>query len=453
MKKATPRIAATVIALALVFAVTAPALAADVRTNPTTSGVILNGSNILCAGYNISGNNYFKLRDLMNALNKAVTYDAAADTISIDTSKPYTPDGSESKALPTGAATARPTKSNVTLNGAPVSFTAYNINGNNYFKLRDVLKALDIFVYWSGEFNAIYIDTTKGYEDEPVDDPTVCPPGIDVIGNGSGDISPTPITTKTVDGKDLSREDFSQAANPAVFTSTLTRGAYNAIRQTIVDREKIISGNDENGFNPYYHYANSLALDQVSGTSSAIHTVVTYIGEYYRYEMSAEPYLKEYYNYPQYFIVKVQNPAIADGAVAATRDIIARADALTSDAEKVRLLNDYLCDKLEYDENNGSGSNIIFTSNTPVKGKCTTYANAFQFLCDLAGIPSMVLTGENHAWNLVYADGKWGHVDVSYNDRVPSRAGFLLSESLNKTDENPQLTAFAQELLVPGSTK
>ena len=37
----------------------------------------------------------------------------------------------------------------ILLNGAPVEIEAYNINGHNYFKLRDIGKAVGFNVYWS----------------------------------------------------------------------------------------------------------------------------------------------------------------------------------------------------------------------------------------------------------------------------------------------------------------
>ena len=39
----------------------------------------------------------------------------------------------------------------------------------------------------------------------------------------------------TISASQWSREDFSQEANPAVFTATYDRALYNAIRQTLVD--------------------------------------------------------------------------------------------------------------------------------------------------------------------------------------------------------------------------
>jgi hypothetical protein len=49
------------------------------------------------------------------------------------------------------------------LDGKEVSFTAYTIEGNNYFKLRDIAAAFDFGVDWDGAANTIAVDTDKGY--------------------------------------------------------------------------------------------------------------------------------------------------------------------------------------------------------------------------------------------------------------------------------------------------
>ena len=51
----------------------------------------------------------------------------------------------------------------VLVNGAPVEFDVYTINGNNYFKLRDIAKVFDIGVTWDGATNTVVIDTSVGY--------------------------------------------------------------------------------------------------------------------------------------------------------------------------------------------------------------------------------------------------------------------------------------------------
>lgn len=64
--------------------------------------------------------------------------------------------------------TANPTDSVVTLNGQKVKFAAYNIEGNNYFKLRDLAAALDgteknFNVDYNKELEAIEITSLTPY--------------------------------------------------------------------------------------------------------------------------------------------------------------------------------------------------------------------------------------------------------------------------------------------------
>jgi hypothetical protein len=59
--------------------------------------------------------------------------------------------------------TATPTASQIYLNGNATAFDAYNIGGNNYFKLRDVAAAVNFGVDWDGKNNTISVSTSKGY--------------------------------------------------------------------------------------------------------------------------------------------------------------------------------------------------------------------------------------------------------------------------------------------------
>jgi hypothetical protein len=59
-----------------------------------------------------------------------------------------------------------PTSAKITLNGIEVTFTAYEIDGNNYFKLRDIGQALDFGVVWDSTQDTVVIDTSTGYTPE-----------------------------------------------------------------------------------------------------------------------------------------------------------------------------------------------------------------------------------------------------------------------------------------------
>ena len=87
---------------AIIFGSTA-AVAAGITANRTTSKVLVNGTELYAEAYNINGNNYFKLRDIGQALDFAVIWDGAGNRILIDTSKGYTPDESLPAPSPTPA--------------------------------------------------------------------------------------------------------------------------------------------------------------------------------------------------------------------------------------------------------------------------------------------------------------------------------------------------------------
>ena len=138
---------------------------------PTAAKVLVNGSEQAFDAYNIGGNNFFKLRDLAYVLNGTeagfdVTYDNATKAIALFSGLPYTAVGGELTGKGAGEKPAMPTSSRITLNGADVYLTAYLIEGNNYFKLRDIGEVFDFGVAWDGTLKVISIDTSIGYTAE-----------------------------------------------------------------------------------------------------------------------------------------------------------------------------------------------------------------------------------------------------------------------------------------------
>ena len=61
----------------------------------------------------------------------------------------------------------------VTVDGKPVRITAYNIDGSNYFKLRDIAAVLDVGVWFDAAENTVRIEPGKKY------DPNYTGPGSD----------------------------------------------------------------------------------------------------------------------------------------------------------------------------------------------------------------------------------------------------------------------------------
>lgn len=125
--------------------------------------------------YNIYDNNYIKLRDFayfysmfcsLTSKHFDVTWDGEKNAINLVTGKTYTEVGGEGVLNAGISANAVLSSSEVYLNGEYVPLTAYNINGNNYFKLRDLCEALDISISWWGVQQIIYINNDYPYGTE-----------------------------------------------------------------------------------------------------------------------------------------------------------------------------------------------------------------------------------------------------------------------------------------------
>ena len=138
---------------------------------PTASTVFLNNKAQAFEAYNIDGNNYFKLRDLAYVLNGTekqfeVGYDNETRAIFLKSGQPYTIVGGEMMQGDGSVKSATPTQSIIYLDGEQLSLTVYLINGNNYFKLRDLMKAINVYVGYDTQSKAITLDSGRAYLDE-----------------------------------------------------------------------------------------------------------------------------------------------------------------------------------------------------------------------------------------------------------------------------------------------
>lgn len=138
---------------------------------PTSSKVYVDGVQKSFDAYNINGNNYFKLRDLAMVLNGSgkqfeVKWDATKNAVNLIPNEAYTPVGGEMARINNPVITkAVLSASRIYIDGQVKALTAYNINGNNYFKLRDIAKVFDFGLTWDEKTSSISIDTNKSYTD------------------------------------------------------------------------------------------------------------------------------------------------------------------------------------------------------------------------------------------------------------------------------------------------
>ncbi|MDR0838318.1 MAG: hypothetical protein LBN99_01595 [Oscillospiraceae bacterium] len=141
-----------------------------VKAVPTRQRVYVNGAQVAFDAYNIGGANYFKLRDLAMALTSTskrfnATFDAANALVVVTPGAVYTPIGGELTPGSGAPAYITPVTHRIYIGGNQVTPDGYNLGGANYFKLREFMKILDVYVGYDAKTNSVTIDTSKGYSD------------------------------------------------------------------------------------------------------------------------------------------------------------------------------------------------------------------------------------------------------------------------------------------------
>ena len=121
---------------------------------------------------NGNGTNYIKLRDMAQVLNGtkaqfSVGYDNASKSISVATGEAYTSTGSEMTTPFSGDRAYTGGSQSIQVDGEATEMTAITLlddagGGYNYFKLRDLGKALGFNVGWSKEAG-VFIESDKPY--------------------------------------------------------------------------------------------------------------------------------------------------------------------------------------------------------------------------------------------------------------------------------------------------
>lgn len=139
------------------------------------SNISLDGQDIKNVGFNVSNSNYFKLRDIAESLSEStsrfeVIWNSEKNLIEIVTGESYTPtDSGKSHWYYPGKkyyGTLKDTK--FLVDGKEYNLPVFNIDGSNYFKLRDLGELVDFDVKWDKEtsqillFSKLLEDTYRG---------------------------------------------------------------------------------------------------------------------------------------------------------------------------------------------------------------------------------------------------------------------------------------------------
>ena len=148
----------------------------SVKIQPSTHVVTVDGERVDPQGYNINGYNFYKLRDIAYILNGTdsqfnVTWDGANNRIILTDDAAYQEVGGEmTSSVSAEIKNVSESDSTIVLDGNTLSLTGYRINGNNYYKIRDVGSTLGFSVDFDPETEIVLIGSANAGQDDTQDD-------------------------------------------------------------------------------------------------------------------------------------------------------------------------------------------------------------------------------------------------------------------------------------------
>jgi len=93
--------------------------------------------------------------------------------------------------------------------------------------------------------------------------------------------------------------------------------------------------------------------------------------------------------------------------------------------EKIKIVHDYIIDNTEYDklkyenkEDSTYKSNTAYGVLIEGYGTCNGYADAMAIFLNKMNVINYKISNKEHIWNLVYLDGAWYHLDLTWDDPI-----------------------------------
>ena len=121
-----------------------------------------------------------------------------------------------------------------------------------------------------------------------------------------------------------------------------------------------------------------------------------------------------------------------------------------SDYNKILTFHDYLVNNTVYDSSvsiesqmdtntsSNSAVGVLFTG----KAICSGYSDAMAIFLSKMGYNNYKISSDLHVWNLVYINGEWKHIDVTWDDPVTSNGENVLLHDFFLIDTD---TLFSKE--------
>lgn len=93
--------------------------------------------------------------------------------------------------------------------------------------------------------------------------------------------------------------------------------------------------------------------------------------------------------------------------------------------EKIRIIHDYIINNADYDilktknkDDSTYRSSTAYGVLVQGYGICSGYSDAMAIFLDKLNIINYKISNDQHIWNLVYLDGEWLHLDLTWDDPI-----------------------------------
>ena len=129
----------------------------NVTTSQNAAPIKVNGSEWAVSGYVVNNVNYYKIRDIAMIVRNTpakfnVDWSTELSAVTVSTGTVYNIIGGELSSDTITAANIEQNSAPIYVDGQLVELQAYNIDGSNYFQIRDLANIAGFNVDWDGQY-------------------------------------------------------------------------------------------------------------------------------------------------------------------------------------------------------------------------------------------------------------------------------------------------------------
>ena len=111
-----------------------------------------------------------------------------------------------------------------------------------------------------------------------------------------------------------------------------------------------------------------------------------------------------------------------------------------STKDKIKAFHDHVVNNTIYDDSNKERASDAYELLSTGKSICGGYSDTMSIYLSKIGVQNYKISSDNHVWNLVNLDGKWYHLDMTWDDPVASDGNQYLLHNFFLIDTNTLLS-------------